>query len=70
MTVAVLGLGNSMQTDDGVGVHAVRILVSNRRLPPTVVRVPISQFIYGAARSGHFEFTIGLRAVDGKTYPG
>lgn len=36
MNVAVLGLGNSIRTDDGVGIYAVRMLSIDRRLPPTV----------------------------------
>ena len=36
MTVAVLGLGNIMRTDDGVGVHAARMLATDRRLPADV----------------------------------
>ncbi|MBV8116165.1 MAG: HyaD/HybD family hydrogenase maturation endopeptidase [Silvibacterium sp.] len=34
--IAVLGLGNLMRTDDGVGVHAIRILLASGRLPPGV----------------------------------
>ena len=34
--IAVLGLGNLMRTDDGVGVHAIRILLESGRLPPGV----------------------------------
>lgn len=34
--IAVLGLGNLMRTDDGVGVHAIRKLIDNRSMPPGV----------------------------------
>lgn len=36
MNVAVLGLGNSIRTDDGVGIHAVRMLSIDSRLPRSV----------------------------------
>lgn len=31
--VAVLGLGNVLRSDDGVGVHAIRKLIENRSVP-------------------------------------
>jgi len=34
--IAILGLGNLMRTDDGVGVHAIRILLESGRLPAGV----------------------------------
>ena len=34
--IAILGLGNLMRTDDGVGVHAIRILLESGRFPPGV----------------------------------
>lgn len=33
---AVLGLGNLMHTDDGIGVHAIRRLIEDRLLPPEI----------------------------------
>lgn len=36
MKVVVLGLGNLMRTDDGVGIHAIRLLSSEGRLPSEV----------------------------------
>ena len=36
MNVAVLGLGNLMLTDDGVGIHAIRMLSVDSRLPRSV----------------------------------
>lgn len=36
MKLAVLGLGNLMRTDDGVGIHAIRVLSADRRLPSRV----------------------------------
>jgi hydrogenase maturation protease len=33
--VAVLGLGNVIMSDDGVGVHVIRRLLGDRRLPAT-----------------------------------
>ena len=34
--IAVLGLGNLMRADDGVGIHAIRKLIDNRLVPPGV----------------------------------
>lgn len=34
--IAILGLGNLMRRDDGVGVHAVQRLIESRELPPAV----------------------------------
>jgi hydrogenase maturation protease len=34
--VVVLGLGNLIRSDDGVGVHAVRLLMQDRRVPDGV----------------------------------
>lgn len=34
--VVVLGLGNLIRSDDGVGVHAVRLLMQDRRVPVAV----------------------------------
>lgn len=39
MKVLVLGLGNLMRTDDGVGIHAIRELSSEGRLPPHIQTV-------------------------------
>jgi hydrogenase maturation protease len=36
MNVVVLGLGNPIRTDDGVGIHAIRKLLQDRRLPNDV----------------------------------
>jgi hydrogenase maturation protease len=36
MNIAVLGLGNSIRMDDGIGVHAIRKLATERILPPDV----------------------------------
>jgi hydrogenase maturation protease len=36
MNIAVLGLGNLMLTDDGIGIHAIRILSVDSRLPRSV----------------------------------
>jgi hydrogenase maturation protease len=36
-TVAVLGLGNLVHADDGVGVHAIDLLRRDPRVPPGVV---------------------------------
>jgi hydrogenase maturation protease len=36
MNISVLGLGNLMRTDDGVGIHAIRRLSGDGRLPPSV----------------------------------
>ena len=35
-SVALLGLGNLLRSDDGVGVHAIRSLQQSGRLPPDV----------------------------------
>ena len=37
MTTLVLGLGNLVHTDDGVGVHAIQRLQRDARVPPGVV---------------------------------
>lgn len=34
--IAVLGLGNLMHADDGVGIHAMRRLLESGRLPPKI----------------------------------
>ena len=34
--IALLGLGNLLRTDDGVGVHAIRKLIDDRSVPPGV----------------------------------
>ena len=34
--IAVLGLGNLMRTDDGVGVHAIQRLAESKELPPGI----------------------------------
>jgi hydrogenase maturation protease len=36
MNLVVLGLGNPIRTDDGVGVHAIRRLSANSRLPKDI----------------------------------
>jgi hydrogenase maturation protease len=36
MNIAVLGLGNLMLTDDGIGIHAIRMLSVDRRLQQSV----------------------------------
>jgi hydrogenase maturation protease len=36
MNAVVLGLGNPIRTDDGVGVHAIRELAAERSLPPDI----------------------------------
>jgi hydrogenase maturation protease len=36
MNIVVLGLGNPIRTDDGVGVHAIRKLAAESVLPPEV----------------------------------
>jgi hydrogenase maturation protease len=36
MTIVVLGLGNSIRTDDGIGVHAIRKLAAERSLPSDI----------------------------------
>jgi hydrogenase maturation protease len=36
MNTVVLGLGNPIRTDDGVGVHAIRKLAAEKLLPPDV----------------------------------
>jgi hydrogenase maturation protease len=36
MNISVLGLGNLMRTDDGVGIYAIRRLSADGRLPPSV----------------------------------
>ena len=36
-STVVIGVGNSILSDDGVGVHAVRLLENDRRVPPGVV---------------------------------
>jgi len=39
VSVAVLGLGNLVHTDDGVGVHAIQCLECDPRVPPGTVLV-------------------------------
>jgi hydrogenase maturation protease len=36
LSVAILGLGNLMRTDDGIGIHAIRRLLDSGGLPPQV----------------------------------
>jgi hydrogenase maturation protease len=36
MNIAVLGLGNLMLTDDGIGIHAIRMLSVDSRVPRNV----------------------------------
>jgi hydrogenase maturation protease len=36
MNAIVLGLGNAIRTDDGVGIHAIRKLIGDHPLPPDV----------------------------------
>ena len=36
MTLAVLGLGNPIRRDDGIGIHAIRLLSADSRLPRNV----------------------------------
>jgi hydrogenase maturation protease len=38
-TVAVLGIGNLVHADDGVGIHAINLLQTDPRVPPGVVLV-------------------------------
>jgi hydrogenase maturation protease len=36
MNLTVLGLGNPIRRDDGVGIHAIRKLAADSRLPPNI----------------------------------
>jgi hydrogenase maturation protease len=60
--IVVLGLGNLMRTDDGVGIHAVRRLAESGRLP-SGVRV-IEGGTLGLDLLPHIEGTTNLLAID------
>ncbi|MHB1023817.1 MAG: hydrogenase maturation protease, partial [Acidobacteriaceae bacterium] len=69
--IAVLGLGNLMRTDDGVGIHAMRILLEEQPLPWNI------QFIEGGTlgldllgRLQDVTHLLALDAVDIGSAPG
>lgn len=71
MNAIVLGLGNAIRSDDGVGIHAIRKLVGGNLLPPEVhaieggtLGLELLPRIKGASH------LLALDAVDAGTAPG
>lgn len=68
--IAVMGVGNILMTDDGVGVHAVKAL-RNQKLPPDIITIDAGTSLLDAIQFlEEVDLLIIIDAIHGDGSPG